>query len=330
MALLGASVAIALAVLAPAPIEIEWNAPPECPAPAELRASVVQLLGGERTREPVRAEATVVREGEGYAAQLVLAVGEQRSERRLEASGCAALADAVAVVVAVTVDPVQLLDEEREHVEVPEAEPIAEPIAAPIVAPIDVPEIPSAVVSAPTVERARVRAPGVHVRVFGGPDYGATPKITGAIGGAIGLRGRWWRAELDGSFAFARTTSLTMPEDFTAKISRWSIGARGCGVPTRGRIEVPLCAAIEAGQIVGSGTGETIHPQTERRPWIAAVVGPALAISVVPRLAILVGADLVVPLWRARFVIGAKQIHEPRPIGVRGLVGVELRLGGRP
>lgn len=317
---------MAMVVLGLGPIEIEWSAPPECPAPAELRASVVQLLGGERTRERVRAEATVVREGEGYAAQLVLAVGEQRSERRLQASGCAALADAVAVVVAVTVDPVQLLDEDREHVEV--AEPIAEPIAAPVVAPIDVPEIPSVPVSAPT--QARARAPGVHVRVFSGPDFGATPKITGAIGGAIGLRGRWWRAEIDGSFAFARTTSLPSDEDVTAKISRWSIGARGCGVPTRGRLEVPLCAGVEVGQLVGAGTGQTMARATRARPWIAAVGGPALAIAVVPRLAIVVGADLVVPLWRARFEIGTQRIHRPQPIGVRGLVGVELRLGGRP
>ena len=326
--MLGASVAIALAVHAAAPIEIEWSAPPECPAAAELRASVVQLLGGEQAREPVRAEATVVREGEGYAAQLVLAVGEQRSERRLQASGCAALADAVAVVVAVTVDPVQLLDAEGEHVEV--TEPIAEPIAAPVVAPIAVPEIPSAPSSTPTVERERVRAPGVHLRVFGGPDFGATPKITGAIGGAIGLRGHWWRAEIDGSFAFARTTSLPSDDDVTAKVSRWSIGARGCAVPTRGRIEVPLCAGVEAGQLVGAGTGQTIGKATRARPWVAAVVGPALAITVVPRLAIVVGADLVVPAWRARFQIGTAQIHRPQPIGVRGLVGVELRLGGRP
>lgn len=327
--LLGASVAIAMAVRVLGPIEIEWNAPPECPAPAELRANVVQLLGGELTREPVRAHATVVHEGQGYAAELVLAVGEQRSERRLEARGCAALADAVAVVVAVTVDPVQALAAD-EQVAVPEPEPIAEPIAAQTVAPIDVPMIPSAPVSTTAAPPKRVRAPGVHVRVFGGVDYGATPKTTGAIGGAIGLRGRWWRAEIDGSFAFARTAALPGMSEITARLSRWSIGARGCGVPTRGRVEVPLCAGIEAGQIVGRGTGATRAKDSAARPWIAAVVGPALAIAVVPRLAIVVGADAVVPLWRATFQIGEQAVHRPQRIGVRGLVGVELRLGGRP
>jgi hypothetical protein len=156
------------------------------------------------------------------------------------------------------------------------------------------------------------------------------PKTTGAIGGAIGLRGRGWRAEVDGGWAFARTASLSIARDVTARIGRWSIGARGCGVPARGRIEVPLCAAVEAGQLIGSGTGATQHGHTERRAWIAAVLGPAIAIAIVPRLAIVIGADVVVPVVRPKFLIGETKIHQSRPIGVRGLVGVELRLGGRP
>src|SRR5262249_45831533 len=156
---------------------------------------------------------------------------------------------------AVAVDPSQPIAP-SEVVDVPE--PVAEPTSE-VVVPIDVPAIP------PAAAPKRVRAPGVHVRVFGGPEYGAVPKTTGAIGGAVGLRGRGWRAEIDGSWAFARTAALSTVPEVTARIGRWSIAGRGCGVPARGRIEVPLCAAIEAGQLVGRGTGETIGKATKER-----------------------------------------------------------------
>src|SRR5678809_648444 len=116
--------------------------------------------------------------------------------------------------------------------------------------------------------------------------YSGPPKITGMLGAAIGLRDRFWRAELEASGAFARTTSLDGMAEVKASVGRWAIGARGCGVPTRGRIEVPLCAAIEAGQLVGQGKGATSNPHTKGRPWLAAVIGPALAVAIVPRLAI--------------------------------------------
>lgn len=335
-----------MAVLAPGPssggvgaaIELEWTAPAECPSADEVRANVAQLLGGASASEPVRAQVTVSREPAGFAAELVLVIGEQRSERRLVAAQCSALADAAAVVIAVTVDPVHAVGAEMREEAAPLPEPPSEPSlatadASPASAvaepePIAVPVVGVAPMPPP---RRVVRRPGVYLRVFGGVDYGDAPKATGALGGAIGLFGHGWRAELDASGAFPRTTELTRAPGVRARLGRWSLAARGCGVPGRGRIEVPLCGAIEAGAISGEGRGETVDPQRRvLRPWIAAVLGPALAVRVVPRLAVLIGADVVVPLWRARFVIGDDTVHRPTRVGVRGLAGVELRLGGGP
>jgi hypothetical protein len=324
-----AALVMALLEPAPEPIELAWSAPPECPSQDQLRASVSGMLGGASAREQVHADVSVVRESEGYAADVALVIDGRRSTRRLVATSCSALAEATALVIAVSVDPVRALEEspgEPAAAQIPEPR-VVEPPTLPVVEdPVDrsVAIVPDASTAPPP------RRPGAYVRILGGADYGTTPAITGMLGGAVGLRGRDWRAELDGSWAFARSTSLTIAPEARAALGRWSIGARGCGVPTRGRIEVPLCAAIEAGAIEGDGTGGTIGARHARRPWIAAVLGPAIAITVVPRLALLLGVDLVAPLWRARFVIGSEEIHRPRPIGVRALLGAELRLGRRP
>lgn len=324
---------LVMAVLAPSsePIELGWSAPPECPSEAQLHASVSGMLGGASAREPVHAAVVVAREVEGYAADVVLVIDGQRSTRRLVATSCSALAEATALVIAVTVDPVHALEDGASETiapQIPEPQ-IVEPIA---MSATDDPIAPEVGIDAdtPPAPRGAVQRPGVYVRILGGADYGAAPAITGMLGGAVGLRGRGWRAELDGSWAFARSTSLTIAPDVRAELGRWSIGARGCGVLARGRIEVPLCAAIEAGAIEGEGKGATIDQHHERRPWIAAVLGPALAIALVPRVALVLGVDLVAPLWRAQFVIGSEEVHSPRPIGVRALGGVELRLGRPP
>jgi hypothetical protein len=110
----------------------------------------------------------------------------------------------------------------------------------------------------------------------------------------------------------------------------WAIAARGCGVPRWGRLELPLCVGVEAGALEGDGVGATVRPQHARRPWVAVTAGPAIAFVPIPRLALLAGADIVVPAWRARFLVGDELVHRPFAIGVRAGVGVELRFEVRP
>jgi hypothetical protein len=90
-------------------------------------------------------------------------------------------------------------------------------------------------------------------------------------------------------------------------------------------LELPLCAGLEAGQAFGAGDGLGDSARA-RVPWLAAVVGPALAWSPRPRFALWLGADLVVPLLRGTFIADELLLHRIGPVGLRAALGLELRL----
>lgn len=319
-----------LALVSSSDVELRWSAPPDCPPTESVRSMLDAHLRPVDPRQRVEATVDVVRVEDGYVAELAMTLGERRSARTLRAARCPALAEAVALVVAVTVEASRASDDA-----------MAEPPVVPIV-----PELPPPVVTPPPQEATSVmvvpaaeprapmprRAPsiGMHARLFGAVEWGPLPRTSGAPGLAVGMRGRGFRAELSAGGLLPRTTTLEGDDRVRARLSAWSVGARGCGVPARRRLEFPLCVAVEGGALEGAGRGATVNPTRTRRPWFALAAGPGLAFAPLPRLALLVAVDAVVPLWRAQFLIGGREIHRPRPVGVRGVVGFELRLGGAP
>ncbi|MBL9100740.1 MAG: hypothetical protein JNL82_07275 [Myxococcales bacterium] len=91
---------------APAPgLQIDWQAPAECPGQAELRARVGSLVGAAAERTELRAAGRVVREGERWTLTLELVRAGSREARTLRDGACRGLAEAAAVVIAVAIDP---------------------------------------------------------------------------------------------------------------------------------------------------------------------------------------------------------------------------------
>jgi len=328
-------VAVVLGWLAPAraSIELDWEAPDECPTEPEVRATLQELLGSAQAREPVAATARVQRTNTGeYAAHLVVEMAGHRSDRDLVAAECDALAEAAALVIAVTVDPAQALDDAMAPVDapapaIPEPAPVEPVVVDPVAAGPGSPpaSMPSARAAPPPRRATTRRIRGVHLRAFGGMDWGSVPAITGAVGAAVGIHGRWFRGEAAGSWTFAREGGAPSEPEARGRVGLGALAVRGCGVPAWRTLEFPLCAAIEAGALQGRGVGETVDPSSAHRPWVAVAFGPALAWLPIPRLAVVVGIDAVMPVWRARFLIGDEQVHRPQPIGVRAGLGLEFR-----
>jgi hypothetical protein len=84
------------------PLELEWQAPAECPNVEAVRAELQRIA---RVRPgfsltPLRARATVERHGTLYATTLRTEHAEQAGERALEAPDCDTLAHAVTLVLA--------------------------------------------------------------------------------------------------------------------------------------------------------------------------------------------------------------------------------------
>jgi len=323
-------------------VALTWEAPEGCPDVDAVRQALVGYLGTGPSAEAgaaVRAEARVSRSGGEYRLVLRTETASGTSVRETTATDCTVIVDATAVIVAIAVDPATVLarGDVAPKLAVPdEVEPSEpEPDEA---APSEVESEPGApgdpgepapfVEPTPVPVPAPAPAPRVRfgVRVGGGVDFGVLPKLAGGLRLAGVVLGRAWRAELRGDFWFPRTAIVA--EGIGGRVSVWSVGARGCGVPRVERVglEFPLCAGLESGAMRGEPVGARVtSPTPGQRLWLAADGSAGVAWAPRRFIAFVVQAELVVPLLRTGFRVGEREVHVTSPAAVRGLVGVEVR-----
>jgi hypothetical protein len=320
-------------------VALTWDAPAGCPDAAAVRRSLAGYLGEGPSVEAgaaVRAEARVTRRGGAYELVLRTATASGTTSRETTATDCAVLVDATAVIVAIAVDPSTMLARGAaapQPIEPPPTEPEPSAPSEPTPAEPAEPEPSEPTEPMPSVEAApEPRAPvepriRYGMRVAGGVDFGVLPGLAGGMRLTGAAFGRGWRAELRGDFWFPRTA--TLEAGIGARVSLWSLGARGCWVPRadRMRLEFPLCAGFEAGAMRGDPVGDRIvSPTPTSRVWLAADGSAGLAWSPLRFLALVVQAELVVPILRAGFRIGEDtELHRAGPVAGRALLGVEAR-----
>lgn len=277
-------------------------------------------------------------EGDRWRADMLLIDADGRAHRQFEASSCQALADATALIIAVTLDPIAASNSIAARTtitEPPEPEPEPEPTPEPTPIPEPDPPTPTqpdddpgtiGVSSSDAGDGESATWPDrlhVGLSIHGGGGYGPTAGPHGTLGGRVGLLGDRWR--VDGAarwFPPRRTSSLNAAGTFGA----WTIEARGCFVPIAGPVELPLCPGFELGSVQGRGRTPTPNPTTSSFLWLAPSLSQGLAWAPVPRFAIGVELGLVVPLTRGRFAVGGEPIEQLAVFGVRGLASVELRI----
>jgi hypothetical protein len=352
---------LGLALLAGAPVEIQqphdepptlaltWSAAETCPSRAELleriRAQGVVLgewIPDRHARADLEVTIEIASKPDVWQVELELVDDDGRAQRSFTASDCEALADAVALIVAVTLDPIAVtraLEARTEAIassteaEAEPAEPV-EPIE-PIEPPPEPP--PDPLLLGPLAESGElgivltedddaITWPAnleVGVSIVGGGGYGPTRTGYGLIGGRLALLGPAWRVDVGGHWATPRRIAV---EGAAARFDAWRVEARGCWVPTPGPVELPLCVGVELGSVRGRGLPPTPEPTSTRFFWVAPTLSQGLIWAPVERFAFGPELGLVSPLTRGRFVAGALEIDRLARIGVRGLLVLELRL----
>jgi hypothetical protein len=347
---------LGLALLAGAPVEIQqphdepptlalaWSAADVCPTRAELLerirrqgVAIGEWIPDRHDRATLAVSIAIAAEQDAWQAELELVDADGRATRSFSAGDCEALADAVALIVAVTLDPVAVTKAieartepvvepvvETEPVEPePEPEPIDEPPDPPLLGPLAESGEPGLVL---TEEDDAIGWPEnlqAGLSIFGGGGWGPTQTGHGLIGGRVALRGPAWRVELGGRWAIPRRLTV---DGAAGSFDAWMVEARGCWVPTPGPIELPLCAGLEAGSVRGSGLPPTPEPTSTNLLWIAPTLSQGLYWAPVERFAFGPELGLAVPLTRGQFVAGTTELARLAGIGVRGLLVVELRL----
>lgn len=235
-------------------VRIEWVATPGCDARARVERRVEADLGAARM-PATRVVVTASGAGDEWHAALSI-TGATELNREVTAESCETLADAVAIVTVVALDPFALARS-------------VEPLPAPAkgVAPTPVPRRPpTAAVVTPT-PRSRVR-PHAALRLELGASAFSLPQVGAQLGIApiVVLR----RARFELPVRWRAPSDRAAPEGVTVRMQQVTLGPRGCWVPTRGAIGLLVCGGLDAGLIAARGRGAALAKQrTAVQPWLA-------------------------------------------------------------
>jgi hypothetical protein len=324
------SLALTLAAVAtPVAPEVVWRAPPGCPTEAAVRDRVASLLAGTDGMAGAAVELTVEARVDGrWRLHAVWHGRTGEGERVLDADDCDALAEAAALLTAIAAQP-SLAGvvpppppvADRSLAEAPPPRP-----AAAVPPPGDVPAKESAPLPPPP-STTRPRARWGLLALGGGVAVGVLTTPMAVLRAAGGVRGQRWSVALTQTFWLPRDMPSAEASDIGGRMWLWAAGLRGCGIPVDGRVEVDLCAAVEAGAVTGRGIGALTQSVRQTSAWLALSGGPAAGFQLGARLRLTLGVDLLVVAVRPHFsVIGGGEVCCGARIGGRALLGVELRL----
>ena len=322
------------------PYILEWDAPADCPTAADVREAIDRTLPDTvADASIIVARARVAAAASQWRLELELDDRGRAGTRVLEASSCLELANAAALIVAIAVDPDVLLHGSAP--EVRELESEAEAIDSLVPAPDarqpspresvaetarEGPDETDAVASesSPPAEGSSKSRLSFGARALAGASVGILPNATASLELAFALSGTGWRAEIGAAY-WTPTTADSRIADVGGRFQLGAAVLRGCGVPSVRRLGFPLCLALDLGGVHGRGVGE-LDARRAVAPWVALRPGAALRWAVLPRLALWVGGDVVVPLTQVRFHTDrTPELFRLGAVGGTAVVGIEVR-----
>jgi hypothetical protein len=344
---------------------LAWEAPADCPSEGSVRDAVAQLLGSSAPPPAsVSARAVVQRtSSDHWIVQLTTVREGARGERVVEATSCPSLANATALIVALTIDP------ERVAAHTPAATPSASASTTPTVAaaaPSTVSPLPSASASvasppppAPSSRPAPVPVPAPSVApprdpapvtpadqgplvshrfallLEGVGDLGTLPHLSDGLTGGFAITFDALRLEAFGTYLFSQPAYAASIPFLGSNIDLLTGGLRGCYVPPGRVIELGACAGLELGQLQGNGFGslrspyQTFTPQSGGGLWVAPTIGGRLSWRIAPYFSLVIDLGVAIPLERDVFDIsipGASGgLHQANSVVARGAAGPEVR-----
>jgi hypothetical protein len=313
---------------------LDWNAPASCPTRADVIARIRSYIPAidepplQVPRARLRVDASVEQLADAWTVRLDMSGEDGSTERSFSAASCEELADAVALVAAVSLDPVvvarEIADDPPAVVAEQPVEPAAEPTNDLEPAPPVLEPSPSRLEPTPDeIDPSRDRNFQIGLRVFGGGGFGPTATGYGALGAGAALFGRLWRWSLDGGGWLPRTIRS---EQAAGRFWGWWLGTRGCVVPSRRSIEFPICAGLELGQVRATGLAPALNTRAANYPWVAASIGGGVTWVIIERVAIFVDAAALVPFISGDFRVDDQTLQRLIPIGMRASLGIEVRL----
>ncbi len=284
------------------PVQVRLQAPPQCPSESVVEADIESLLGEQRV---VDVEVRVEPQGDEVVATVEYQVGASVQVRTIPGPSCDAVLDAVAVVVAVGIDPLEVQRAVAPSLP-PPAQAVERPTPPPALPSVLEPASPRAQAKPAAEEPAAASGPRrAHVLdgfARAGVASGLVLGAAGWVGGGLGWSMGAGRVEAWGRHQFGRRVDQPSAPEAGADVALSSGALAACWTPSLGRFTIGACGGMEAGAVVGRGRGLE-SPLVARDLWLAAVPGLRVGWTVHPRVRLGALVDVPVSLRRPRFSI---------------------------
>jgi len=261
-----------------ATFRFSWTAPEECPSQQQVQTEIARLLGGDIQLHEgdLEVKATVVH-GPLWSGDLSTQHAGQAGHRSIEAPSCKAMADAIALIVALLIDPDAVA---------------SQPTA---------PEVPSAP-EIPASNRPSNRwRPEVLVGVHAQGRIGTLPGADIGLGFGVGVAGGRWRTDLRWSYGLRRDQVASLPSGASGRFNIAVASVTECFNLGQTRWRFGPCAALEAGRVSVSGFGATAGFSKDAL-WLALGGGAFLSLAMGQHLHALVEVDVIAPMYRPDYV----------------------------
>ncbi|HEY3257141.1 MAG TPA: hypothetical protein VGJ91_24455 [Polyangiaceae bacterium] len=249
-------------------VSLRADLPEDCADDAQLVHRIEALLGrdlAESTAEPLRVRVSVVGDrNRGYAAEISFSSSHGDDRRRLEHPNCNKLIEAVALVIALAVDPDAVHATERHN---QTGEPPAAPGASkPPSAAVELPRAslvpgPTAAASTRAIEAEPARADastplrGLRLGLAGALAGGALPALGEGLQATVGFQRSSLRGELIGRYWAPRAQAVPIAPQASMELDLATLGVRMCWLPLARDWSVAVCAGADSGDLRGTGNG---------------------------------------------------------------------------
>lgn len=329
---------VLLALAGPDGLDVTWRAPHGCGSAEDVTATVGEFMSREvpaSLLSQVRIEAIVTGSIDNPVVDVRVATPLGELQRKVEAETCDAAVDAAAVVIAVALDPLAVVEAARTPPEdgpnpavAPSPEAVPPPRATEVASsptPVEGNAGPEPVALAPRTP-ARRWPLGGSVRAMGLVDRGSLEGTAGGPRLALGLTVGRARVELAGTYLAPREV-LPFGDAAGAgvRVQLGEVSALGCFVPRVSQVEFPTCAGFGLGAMRGDGVGLGA-PTTSHDFWAIALVSAGVGWVPTPRFALWLQAEGGATLYRPAFVVDDLGVaFRAGPAAVRAILGPELR-----
>jgi hypothetical protein len=316
------------------PVTLEWKANPECSDAPHVLSQVARILGeGSGARRQVTVRAGLgVKEGGAWLVNLVVEADGASRQRNFEAESCQAVVDAVALILAIAIDPQVAMRVVASVAEpavptVPAVAPATAPATATPPAPVTAPPRPTPT-STPT-SRTTGRLPlDFVVGASFAADAGSLPSVGAGLNLALGAQVGSLRFELDGSYWGPQTADATPPPG-GAKFQLGSGNARAAYLWSLGDFSLGPLLDVGLEGMSAQGQNGTQHNLTPTVFWASLGAGGLFTYRPVAPFALRLVLEGEFPLPHPSFIVqdpGSKvQVYTVSQVVARALVGAEIK-----